>query len=68
MKVLVAGATGALGRQLVPRLAGAGHEVVRDDAQPGQGGPGARPRGDAGPLDALDRDRVLARLPGRVPR
>ena len=28
MKVLVAGATGALGRQLVPRLVASGHEVV----------------------------------------
>lgn len=28
MKVLVAGATGAIGRQLVPRLAAAGHDVV----------------------------------------
>ncbi|MET0510100.1 MAG: NAD(P)-dependent oxidoreductase [Thermoleophilaceae bacterium] len=28
MKVLVAGATGALGKQLVPRLAAAGHEVT----------------------------------------
>jgi len=28
MKVLVAGATGALGRQLVPRLAAGGHDVV----------------------------------------
>jgi nucleoside-diphosphate-sugar epimerase len=28
MKVLVAGATGALGKQLVPRLGAAGHEVV----------------------------------------
>jgi nucleoside-diphosphate-sugar epimerase len=28
MKVLVAGATGALGKQLVPRLVGRGHEVV----------------------------------------
>jgi uncharacterized protein YbjT (DUF2867 family) len=27
MKVLVAGATGATGRQLVPRLVAAGHEV-----------------------------------------
>src|SRR5436190_8297692 len=27
MKILVAGATGALGRQLVPRLVGAGNEV-----------------------------------------
>jgi nucleoside-diphosphate-sugar epimerase len=28
MRILVAGATGALGKQLVPRLAAAGHEVV----------------------------------------
>src|SRR3954469_23470402 len=28
MKVFVAGATGALGKQLVPRLVAAGHEVV----------------------------------------
>lgn len=28
MRVLVAGATGAMGKQLVPRLVGAGHEVV----------------------------------------
>jgi nucleoside-diphosphate-sugar epimerase len=28
MKVFVAGATGALGRQLVPKLAAGGHEVV----------------------------------------
>ena len=27
MRVLVAGSTGAMGRQLVPRLVGAGHEV-----------------------------------------
>ena len=28
MKVFVAGATGALGKQLVPRLVAAGHEVT----------------------------------------
>jgi len=28
MKVLVAGATGAIGKQLLPRLTSAGHEVV----------------------------------------
>jgi nucleoside-diphosphate-sugar epimerase len=36
MKVLVAGATGALGRQLVPRLVARGHEVfgmTRDDSK-----------------------------------
>lgn len=28
MKVFVAGATGAIGRELIPRLVDAGHEVV----------------------------------------
>jgi len=28
MKVFVAGATGAMGKQLVPRLVAAGHQVV----------------------------------------
>jgi nucleoside-diphosphate-sugar epimerase len=28
MKILVAGATGALGKQLVPRLVAAGHQLV----------------------------------------
>ena len=49
MKVFVAGATGALGKQLVPRLVASGHEVAgmtrsaekrRDGARP------RRPRGD----------------------
>jgi 2-alkyl-3-oxoalkanoate reductase len=36
MKVLVAGADGALGRQLVPRLVAAGHEVVGMTRSPGK--------------------------------
>jgi nucleoside-diphosphate-sugar epimerase len=31
MKVLVAGATGALGKQLVPRLVASGHAIVNPD-------------------------------------
>jgi nucleoside-diphosphate-sugar epimerase len=34
MKVLVAGATGALGRQIVPRLINAGHEVAGTTTTP----------------------------------
>ena len=34
MKVFVAGASGAIGRQLVPLLIAAGHEVVAGDRQP----------------------------------
>jgi nucleoside-diphosphate-sugar epimerase len=33
MKVFVAGATGAIGKQLVPRLVAAVHEGSWDDAQ-----------------------------------
>ena len=60
MRVLVAGATGAMGRQLVPRLVGAGHEVfamtrkVSDKAGPSELG--------AVPIvaDALNRIQVHA--------
>ncbi|WP_030686460.1 NAD(P)-dependent oxidoreductase [Streptomyces globisporus] len=46
MRVLVAGATGAVGRQLVPRLEAAGHEVV-----------GFSRRGPR-PVDVLDAEAV----------
>jgi nucleoside-diphosphate-sugar epimerase len=60
MRIFVAGATGALGRRLVPQLVAAGHEVTgmtrtaaKADALRAQG---------ATPVvaDALDRDAVLA--------
>jgi nucleoside-diphosphate-sugar epimerase len=58
MKVLVAGATGALGKQLVPRLVDAGHEVTgmsRTDAKRGAIGQlGATPV----IADALDAEQV----------
>ena len=58
MKVFVAGATGAIGRQLVPRLVAAGHEVVamtRDAAkQDALRGLGARPV----VADALQAEQV----------
>ncbi len=58
MKVFVAGATGALGRQLVPRIVADGHEVVgmtsKPDKQDLVRGLGARPV----VADALDPDAV----------
>ena len=39
MKVFVAGATGALGRQLVPAARGRGHEVVGTTRSPIEAGP-----------------------------
>src|SRR5215211_6733647 len=58
MKVLVAGSTGALGKQLVPRLAASGHEVVgmtrSASKQEGVRELGATPV----VADALDPDQV----------
>ena len=58
MKILVAGATGAMGKQLVPRLAAAGHEVFGTTR--GAGRTEAVRALGATPLvvDALDPDQV----------
>lgn len=62
MKIIVAGATGAIGRQLLPLLVHAGHEVIGTTRYPAKTGDitamGARPM----VLDALDRESVLAAL------
>ena len=64
MKIFVAGATGALGQQLVPQLVASGHEVVGMTSTPAKQdlvrGLGARPV----VADALDPDAV-ARGGGR---
>jgi 2-alkyl-3-oxoalkanoate reductase len=59
MRVFVAGATGVLGRRLVPLLVEGGHEVVGMTRSPGRAA-GLRALG-AEPVvaDALDRDAVL---------
>ena len=59
MKVLVAGASGAIGRQLVPALSAAGHEVVGL----------ARSTSATATLavDALDRDALVAAVRGVAP-
>jgi nucleoside-diphosphate-sugar epimerase len=60
MKVFVAGATGAIGRQLVPRLVAAGHEVTgmtHSESKPAMiRGLGAVPV----VADALNREQVAA--------
>jgi len=67
MRVLVAGATGAIGRQLVPRLVEAGHEVVGMTRDEGKGDAvralGARPV----VADALDPDQVAAAVAAAEP-
>ena len=52
MKVLVTGASGAIGRRLVPRLEAAGHDVVGVARSAGTGVTQA--------VDVLDRAAVLA--------
>src|SRR3954467_2746365 len=67
MKVFVAGATGAIGRQLVPRLVAAGHDVTgmtRSESKQGL----LRELG-ATPVvaDALDQDQVADGVGGAGP-
>ena len=58
MRVFVAGASGAIGRQLIPQLVQKGHEVIGTYRTPGNAGRlralGAKPV----ELDLLDRDAV----------
>jgi nucleoside-diphosphate-sugar epimerase len=65
MRVLIAGATGAMGKQLVPRLADAGHEVF---AMSRRGSDKAAQLGAAPVIaDALDRAEVEAAVRQAAP-
>jgi nucleoside-diphosphate-sugar epimerase len=65
MRVLVAGATGVIGRPLVRELVAAGHQVMGLSRGPASGevltGLGAEPI----PADAMDRDCLLRAVQGR---
>ena len=67
MRILVAGATGAVGRQLVPRLVAAGHDVAGTTRAPeklvGLRSVGATPV----LVDALDPDQVAGAVGGFEP-
>jgi nucleoside-diphosphate-sugar epimerase len=59
MKILVAGATGAVGKRLVPLLVAAGHHVVATTRTPDKLN-GLRAKGaEAVVMDGLDRDGVM---------
>lgn len=58
MKILLIGASGVVGRQLVPQLLAAGHEVVATTRS--APAPTAAPGLTHRPLDLLDRDAVHA--------
>jgi nucleoside-diphosphate-sugar epimerase len=60
MRVLVAGASGALGKQLVPRLVAASHEVVGTTTSPGKSEALREAGADPVVLDVLDADAVMA--------
>ena len=67
MKVLVAGASGALGRQLVPRLVAAGHDVVGTMRSP-SGLALMESYGARGiTMDALDPDQVAKAVAEAAP-
>jgi nucleoside-diphosphate-sugar epimerase len=59
MKVFVAGATGAIGKQLVPRLVAAGHEVVAMTSKEANRDLVAELGAQAAVADALDPDQVV---------
>lgn len=67
MKIFLAGGTGAVGRQLVPLLRTAGHEVVATSRTPA-GVAALRAQGAVGVrLDALDRAAVHDAVAGAAP-
>jgi nucleoside-diphosphate-sugar epimerase len=59
MRVFVAGATGVIGRQLVPQLVEAGHVVVGSTRSSGKAGWLADAGATPAVLDPLDRDQVM---------
>jgi 2-alkyl-3-oxoalkanoate reductase len=65
MRVFVAGATGAIGTQLVPQLAAAGHDVIGMTRSPARidllRAPGARP------VAAVPRDFVQGQASSPTP-
>jgi nucleoside-diphosphate-sugar epimerase len=59
MRVFVAGATGAIGRQLVPQLVRAGHDVVGSTRMRGKAGWLLDAGAEAAVMDPLDDRQVL---------
>jgi 2-alkyl-3-oxoalkanoate reductase len=60
MQVFVAGATGALGRHLVPGLVAAGHEVTATTRTPGKVAQLREAGAEPVVVDGLDREAVIA--------
>jgi len=67
MRVFVAGATGALGRHLIPRLVAAGHEVTATTRTPGKVAQLREAGAEPVVVDGLDREGVIAAVLAAAP-
>jgi nucleoside-diphosphate-sugar epimerase len=67
MRVFVTGATGALGRHLVPGLVAAGHEVTATTRTPGKVARLRAVGAEPVVLDGLDREAVIAAVRAAAP-
>lgn len=67
MRVFVAGASGALGQQLVPALVAVGHEVIATTRSPAKTGQLAAAGASPAVVDGLDSDAVLAAVEAARP-
>src|SRR5689334_1629786 len=67
MRVFVTGATGALGRYLVPGLIAAGHEVTATTRTPGKVAQLREAGAEPVVLDGLDREAVIAAVRAAAP-
>lgn len=67
MRVFVTGATGALGRHLVPRLVAAGHEVTASTRTPAKAAQLREAGAEPVVVDGLDREAVIAAVRAASP-
>jgi len=67
MRVFVTGATGALGRHLVPALVAAGHEVTATTRTPSKAGRLREVGAEPVIVDGLDREAVIAAVRAAAP-
>jgi nucleoside-diphosphate-sugar epimerase len=67
MRVFVTGATGALGRHLVPRLVAAGHQVTATTRTPAKAGQLRAAGAEPAVVDGLDRAAVTAAVLAAAP-
>jgi hypothetical protein len=67
MRVFVTGATGALGRHLVPGLVAAGHEVTAATRTPGKVAQLREAGAEPVVVDGLDREAVIAAVRAAAP-